>query len=260
MECHPTHHEQWSGSMHAYASDDPVFVAMNKRGQRETNGALGTFCIKCHAPMAVAIGTITADERDGLRPLDAARRDRARHHLLLLPQRRQRSSTITTTASSLAIDQTMRGGAKNPVGSPAHHAKYDALMDSDDEQVARCAGRATTSTTPNGVALERTLHGVEDDDLRDEQDPTHHLHVRARLPHEVDDRRRSPTSRASTCPQRASGFHEHLWPAIDEALTPWPGTDRDGRRDQARPRSGDHDRSAPTPRSPAIAQLRAASA
>ena len=29
---------------------------MNKRGQRETNGALGTFCLKCHAPMAVALG------------------------------------------------------------------------------------------------------------------------------------------------------------------------------------------------------------
>ena len=37
-ECHPKHFDQWSGSMHAYASDDPVFVAMNQRGQRETSG------------------------------------------------------------------------------------------------------------------------------------------------------------------------------------------------------------------------------
>src|SRR5678816_89258 len=58
-ECHPKHVTQWSGSMHAYASDDPVFVAMNKRGQRETGGQLGTFCVKCHAPMAVELGPVT---------------------------------------------------------------------------------------------------------------------------------------------------------------------------------------------------------
>ena len=32
--CHPTQFAQWSGSMHAYASEDPVFLAMNKRGER----------------------------------------------------------------------------------------------------------------------------------------------------------------------------------------------------------------------------------
>ncbi len=85
MECHPKHYDQWSGSMHAYASIDPVFVAMNKRGQRETNNALGTFCLQCHAPMAVALGLT---DRLGLRPDDAARR-RERHHLLLLPRRRE---------------------------------------------------------------------------------------------------------------------------------------------------------------------------
>ena len=52
-DCHPKHYTQWSGSMHAYASDDPVFVAMNKRGQREAQ--LGSFCLQCHAPMAVAL-------------------------------------------------------------------------------------------------------------------------------------------------------------------------------------------------------------
>src|SRR4051812_42737985 len=53
-ECHQKHFEEWSGSMHAYASKDPVFRAMNERGQRETNGELGDFCVKCHAPMAVS--------------------------------------------------------------------------------------------------------------------------------------------------------------------------------------------------------------
>src|SRR5262249_47395060 len=52
--CHADHVRAWSGSMHAYASDDPVFRAMNARGQRETGGALGAFCVACHAPVAAA--------------------------------------------------------------------------------------------------------------------------------------------------------------------------------------------------------------
>ena len=39
--CHPDQFAEWAGSMHAYASDDPVFLAMNKRGQRETGGRAG---------------------------------------------------------------------------------------------------------------------------------------------------------------------------------------------------------------------------
>src|SRR5262245_36493516 len=52
-KCHEKHYDEWSGSMHAYASVDPVFRAMNSRGQRETNKDLGPFCVKCHAPLAV---------------------------------------------------------------------------------------------------------------------------------------------------------------------------------------------------------------
>ena len=48
--------------MHAYAAEDPVFLAMNQRLQRETGGALGDFCVRCHAPMAVREGAT----RDGL--------------------------------------------------------------------------------------------------------------------------------------------------------------------------------------------------
>src|SRR4029079_3501615 len=40
--CHPSHYEEWAGSMHAYAAEDPVFRAMNARAQRD-NPATGTF-------------------------------------------------------------------------------------------------------------------------------------------------------------------------------------------------------------------------
>jgi hypothetical protein len=55
-DCHPDHYRQWSGSSHAFAADDPVFVAMNARYQRDTAGAFPTDCVRCHAPVAVAQG------------------------------------------------------------------------------------------------------------------------------------------------------------------------------------------------------------
>ena len=47
-QCHANHYADWSASMHAYASDDPVFRAMNQRGQRETHGQLGNFLSLIH--------------------------------------------------------------------------------------------------------------------------------------------------------------------------------------------------------------------
>ena len=70
--CHRDHYDEWSQSMHAYAANDPVFLAMNRRGQEETAGALGDFCVRCHAPMAVLEGR-TSDGLE-LESLDLHRR------------------------------------------------------------------------------------------------------------------------------------------------------------------------------------------
>jgi Cytochrome c554 and c-prime len=50
--CHPNHYNEWSGSMHAYAAIDPVFLKMQERGQLETNNKLDQFCVQCHSPIA----------------------------------------------------------------------------------------------------------------------------------------------------------------------------------------------------------------
>lgn len=56
-ECHPQHVAEWSISPHAYAARDPVFHAMVRMGQNQTKGKLGQFCIQCHSPPALALGT-----------------------------------------------------------------------------------------------------------------------------------------------------------------------------------------------------------
>src|SRR5580658_64008 len=124
--CHPQHFAQWSQSMHAYASQDPVFVAMNKRGQRETNNALGTFCVQCHAPMAVALGETdgTTFDPTTLTPATDGVTCYFCHDVASV------GSDHYNNSLTLALDQTMRGGLQGPHGTSAHDSAYDPLMDS----------------------------------------------------------------------------------------------------------------------------------
>jgi hypothetical protein len=132
--CHPHEFLEWARSMHAHASDDPVFVAMNQRGQRETGGTLGDFCVTCHAPMALRDGQTT----DGL-------------NLASLPPRYQGVSCFfchsvesvdgTHNAQvTVAGDLTIRGPLSDPVHTPAHASTYSALHDRDQHASGTMCG------------------------------------------------------------------------------------------------------------------------
>lgn len=213
IDCHPNHVQQWSGSMHAYASDDPVFLAMNKRGQRETNNALGTFCVKCHAPMAVELGLTNGVDFD-----PKALPPSARGITCYFCHNVASISGTHNNGLVLAHDQTMRGGVTDPVRSPAHRSAYDPLMDSTSNQSELC-GSCHDVVTPRGVALERTMQEWQTT-FFSQSDPAHHLtcgacHMQSSdgVIADVDD---------LAVKSRNNGVHEHMWPAIDQALTPFP--------------------------------------
>lgn len=221
MECHPSQHTQWSASMHAYATDDPVFLAMEKRGQRETNGALGTFCIQCHAPMALAKGTITPDNvKDfDLSTLPAGERGITCYFCHNVESIKDDHNNGLV----LALDQTMRGGAKNPVSSPAHNSKYDPLMASATNNSQMC-GSCHDVVTPRGVALERTYSEWKTT-IFAHDDPANLLPLTCSGCHMQSKDDVIADKPGLNVPERKNGYHEHLWPAIDEALTAFPGGD-----------------------------------
>jgi len=213
QECHPKHFVQWSGSMHAYASEDPVFVAMNRRGQRETGGQLGTFCVKCHAPMAVELGLTDGTNFDpaALPPIAKGITCYFCHNVASVAETHNNGLV-------LANDQTMRGGLADPVRSPAHRSSYDPLMDSDSNNSELC-GSCHDVVTPRGVALERTYQEWQTT-FFSRPDPAHHLSCGAC-------HMRSSTDVIADAPDlsvksHTNGFHEHLWPGIDQALTTFP--------------------------------------
>ncbi len=154
-ECHPNHYDEWSGSMHAYASKDPVFRAMNERGQKEAN--LGDFCVKCHAPMAVREHA-TADGTN----LDSVPEALQGVTCYFCHQVNQVHGE-SNAALDLADDQTMRGEITDPIPNSAHHAKYSVLHDGNALESSKLCGACHDIVVPahfsgasSDVALERT--------------------------------------------------------------------------------------------------------
>jgi len=207
--CHPEHYDEWAKSMHAYASEDPVFIALNQKGQRETEGELGDFCVQCHAPVAQRLGLTS----DGL-------------NLSALPSYAQgvtcaychQVSEVTGEHSNQltwANDGVMRGPLRTLTGGRAHRSKYSPHLDRSDLSSSDLCGACHDIVTPTGLHLERTywewrqtLFNDEDPRYRNTCNDCHMPRVQTE-----GGRRRS----------------SHLMPAVDVHLTPHPG--REEQRD-----------------------------
>ena len=205
--CHPIHYEQWSSSMHAYAAEDPVFLAMNRRGQEEAK--LGDFCVNCHAPMAVREGLTT----NGL-------------NLAELPAH-MRGVTCYFCHNAmdvegehgnrlkLANDTVMRGGVRDPVDPGAHQAAYSEFHDRNSPKSSRMCGACHDFEVPSGVFLERTFAEYRETLFaRTESrsfDTCQGCHMEGRF---------GVIANVPGVPARR--VHDHLWPGVDIALTDFP--------------------------------------
>ena len=222
MQCHSQHYNQWSGSMHAYASTDPVFVAMNKRGQRETNNQLGTFCVQCHAPMAVALGLTDGTDYDPttLTPATNGITCYFCHDV-------EKVAGTHNNPLMIGMDTTMHGGLQGPVSNDAHHSLYDPLMDSDTNDSSMCGAchdvvtPAISGHGPGNVAVERSLIEWQASAFNSPTPMSHLSCGGCHMPSSTDV---VADGSGLDVPLRQNGFHEHDFPAIDEAVTAFPNT------------------------------------
>jgi hypothetical protein len=212
--CHPVHFREWSSSMHAYAARDPVFIAMNQRGQRETHGELGDLCIKCHAPMAV----VDKLSKDGL-------------NLDQLPDRQRGVScyfchNVTgiegdhNAMLTLAKDTTMRGPIADPFTTRAHHAEQSELFDENHPRSSAMCGGCHDLVLPNGVHLERTFKEYRDGLFSKSatgNPPSFGTCIGCHMPGS-----RMAVADVPGAPERV--MHEHLWPGIDLPLIDAPNS------------------------------------
>ncbi len=214
--CHDQHYREWSGSMHAYAARDPVFRAMNARGQRETNGALGDFCVKCHAPLAVSEKATT----DGLN-LDAVD-EKLQGITCFFCHTVEAVDGTHNNPLRLSSDLSMKGPYADSVATPAHKSSYSALHDRDQLASAPLCGACHDVVTGHGATLERTFSEWQ-------------ASVFAKAPggstcgqcHMPQGSARAPIANVAGLPERRR--HGHHFAAVDVAFGDFPekGEQRD---------------------------------
>ena len=205
-DCHARQYDEWSGSMHAYASQDPLFVALNQRGQDEAK--VGTLCASCHAPLAVRAGATT----DGT-------------NLASLPARLQgvtcyachNVSQVTSTHNNslrLGNDRTMRGGIGNAVPNDAHQSVYSPLHDRAQLDSAKLCGSCHDVVNGHGVAIERSFAEWQQTAFATPSGNT------CGQCHMVKSPEPGPIANLPGLPDRDR--HSHLFPGVDLALTDFP--------------------------------------
>ena len=207
--CHQEHYRDWSGSMHAYAAEDPVFLAMNRRGQRETNGALGTFCVQCHAPVAVAEGLTS----DGLNLAELP--SSAKGVTCYFCHNAVEVSGTHNNPLRLARDDVMRGAFSDPIESHVHGSAYSPLHDRDQLASATLCGSCHDIVTNHGAAVERTFSEWQSSVFS--APPGGSTCGQCHMPQSSAPR---PIAAVEGAPLRRT--HDHSLPGVDVALEPFP--------------------------------------
>jgi hypothetical protein len=218
-DCHADHYRQWAGSMHAYATRDPVFLAMNRRGQEETGGALGDFCVRCHAPLAVELGLTT----DGLNLEELP--DAVRAVTCYACHNVDRVLAPHNNGLRIAHDSLMRGGISSPLPAGVHGSAYSELFDANALKSSEMCGACHDLVTPSGVALEQTFnewYGSVFGPLRSANRSAVLTCSMCHMP---------PEPGLTT--QSGRPVHGHQMAAVDVALTPFPA-DAPGLADEQR--------------------------
>ena len=209
-ECHEQQFDQWQSSMHAYAADDPVFIAMNQRGQRETNGELGTFCVNCHAPMAVREGLTS----DGLN-LDSIDQ-KFKGVTCYFCHQADAIEQDHNNGVVLNEDGSLRGAIADPVDTPAHHSSYSALLDRAAPESSQLCGSCHDVITQDDFHLETTyLEWQESLYSKDELGAPLSCggcHMSESI---------GQAAQIEGAPERR--IHLHNVPGVDVALDEWPG-------------------------------------
>ncbi len=211
LPCHAEAFREWAGSMHAYASEDPVFVAMNKRMQRETSGAAGSLCVGCHAPLALRLGLT----KDGLNLADLS--PSVRGVTCYFCHSVDAVEGTHNNPLRLAGDGIMRGGIGDPVPAP-HGAAYSDLHDREQQKSASMCGTCHDIVTAAGSHIERTFDEWQASlYAKPGQLSCGKCHM---------DGRDGPAAKVDGAPVRR--LHDHSMAAVDVALTPF--TDAEAQR------------------------------
>ncbi|HET6339754.1 MAG TPA: multiheme c-type cytochrome [Polyangiales bacterium] len=210
--CHPKHYDEWSASMHAYASRDPVFIAMNKRMQEQAPEN-AQFCVQCHAPMAVRENAIPNLSDPSTIPAHLQGVTCYFCHNVVDVKSEHFNANLV-----LANDTIMRGALGNPVASAAPHGVMPTSKWHDPSGIesSQMCGTCHDIKAPSGKFIERTFQEYEMS-LSAQPGPGRF--------NSCSDCHMRPKPKEELAAVGVDGVgqrkvHSHLFPAVDIALTP----------------------------------------
>jgi hypothetical protein len=151
--CHQEQYDEWSGSMHAYASDDPIFRSLNAQLQKEVPPEQRGFCMTCHAPVAVRMG----------KPFDVTALD-ASPELKGVTCVFCHSVTGVHGTNNNPLDfdtrdpPVMGAAIPDPVEPVVHRAEYRTWLDGTQDNQSGMCGPCHDIVTPGGAHIERTFN------------------------------------------------------------------------------------------------------
>lgn len=152
--CHEQHYDDWQGSMHAYATTDPIWQAMIAKGIEETQGELDQFCIQCHAPVASKndMTPVTLAD-DGLHKFDLDRSNPlVDDGVVCVTCHAIDKAEKTLNAGFTLQRQTYYGPTGNEAAQEAHPIEQSSLLVS-----SQMCGTCHNVVNPKGALLENTF-------------------------------------------------------------------------------------------------------
>jgi cytochrome c554/c'-like protein len=155
-QCHQQYYQDWSASMHAYASDDPLFVAMNRRGQDQAQ--VGDFCVRCHAPMAFQSGkTVDGTNLASLPQYLKGITCYFCHNVDNVLDTHRDASSLDDDSLHFADDGVMRAALHDPVPNKAHASAYSSIHDGHQLESSQFCGGCHDVVNAHGAHIERTF-------------------------------------------------------------------------------------------------------
>lgn len=214
-QCHQEHFEQWSGSMHAYASKDPVFIAMVNKAIDDTNGRIDQFCFQCHTPTASKLGLTEISLREDGAQLEADLSVEPFNTGVPCVGCHMVEEVQATENALLTYSFTTLFGAEvSDAAVEAHPIETSALF-ADPFQSSFVCGSCHNVLNPKGARLEATFSEWYASDYNRPDDPENHQScVTCHM----------PLMRGKiTQDAEPSQIHAHTFVGVDQALIDFPG-------------------------------------
>ncbi|MDP7040029.1 MAG: multiheme c-type cytochrome [Myxococcota bacterium] len=205
-QCHAQHVEEWEISNHAYAAKDPVFHAMVKAGQAQTEGKIGQFCVQCHSPVGLATEQtpVFFDEDLGVFQQETEDLDAVAQQGVSCDVCHSITDVIEPQNARMVLtpDGTKRGTIVDPVPTEAHQSSYSQL-----HTTSEVCGSCHAVTTPRGALAEETFSEWASSDAAKQGKTCQSCHMPEYIGQAAPD-----------APERT--LHRHTFVGVDVSLLP----------------------------------------